>query len=299
MALLIESSAKSAMSLCRACNASRVNVRLFSSSQSSMVGPESPNYVDIPRIIQPILPRKEKLKGVLPTPRELFPPRRPDKPTVSYLSDATPEPSTDKPKVEKHHPLYEQLEWKRRMAEVRRKNLREGLIELYRRKQKAKLYTVNESQEKEARRAQISRQPARNDEVLTSMSNVQDIGRKRRTVLPDPNAEQRLAKSKANVAMKQRSKSEDRIDSIHTLYMNARSFIVTEEQLNAEIERVFPEGENPEWTNDRTAGDSVWNLGPPPTVNELLHRKDEENSRWVLLQERTKTIAETLTGGKI
>ncbi|KMU84239.1 hypothetical protein CIHG_02025 [Coccidioides immitis H538.4] len=276
MASIIESGVKSTMSLCRTCHTTRIQARLFSSSPSSMVGPESPNYIDIPRTIQPYLPRKKRAKGVLPVPREIFPARRPDKPSESYIANATPEPASNKPKVDNDNPLFEQLEWKRRMAAV-----------------------LARSKARQAQNRQVLNQPSREDERLTSATIVQAMVSKKNPILPDPNAEARLAKSLANVAMKQQLKSEERMDAIHSLYMNARDFIITEEQLNEEIERVFPAGDNPEWMNDQRAGENVWNLGPPPTVSSLVHRKDDENSRWDLVQDRTKKIAEALTGGKI
>ncbi|KMP06660.1 hypothetical protein CIRG_06341 [Coccidioides immitis RMSCC 2394] len=299
MASIIESGVKSTMSLCRTCHTTRIQARLFSSSPSSMVGPESPNYIDIPRTIQPYLPRKKRAKGVLPVPREIFPARRPDKPSESYIANATPEPASNKPKVDNDNPLFEQLEWKRRMAAVRRKNLREGLLELHERKQKTESKVLARSKARQAQNRQVLNQPSREDERLTSATIVQAMVSKKNPILPDPNAEARLAKSLANVAMKQQLKSEERMDAIHSLYMNARDFIITEEQLNEEIERVFPAGDNPEWMNDQRAGENVWNLGPPPTVSSLVHRKDDENSRWDLVQDRTKKIAEALTGGKI
>ncbi|WEW59502.1 hypothetical protein PRK78_004976 [Emydomyces testavorans] len=299
MASILESGAKSTMSLGRLCKTFGIHTRLFSSSSASMVGPESPNYIDVPRTIQPYLPWKQRVKGVLPVPRELFPPRRPDKPTKSYRDAATPEPSSKEPRVKPDHFMFKQLEWKRKMAEVRKRNLRQGLIELYKRKKDTQWKILKRSRARLAQQRQVLNQPPREDERLTAASTVQDMLLKKMPILPDPNAEERLARSRANVAMKQQLKSEERIDAIHTLYMNARYFITTEEQLNAEIERVFPVGENPEWANDRVKGENIWNLGPPPTVGSLVHRKDDTSSKWRLVQDRTKKIAEALTGGKI
>lgn len=264
-----------------------------------MVGPESPNYIDIPRIVQPFFPQKKKVKGVLPVPREIFPSRRPDKATESYIEAATPEPASNEPKVDKDHPLFERLEWKRRMAQVRRQSLREGLTELYERKQESEYNSFRRSRRRQAQRMEVLKQPPREDERLTAVSTMQELLSKKTPVLPDPHAEERLAKARANVAIQERLKTEEKIDAIHTLYMNARNFITTEEQLDREIERAFPEGDNPEWTSDTNEGKNVWNLGPPPTVASMVHRKDDENARWELVQRRTKKIAEVLTGGKI
>ncbi|EEP77658.1 conserved hypothetical protein [Uncinocarpus reesii 1704] len=296
MASLIESSAKS---LCRSCKTSRLHTKLFSSSATAMVGPESPNYIDIPRIIQPYPPQKRKVKGVLPVPREIFPRRRPDKPTKSYIDAATPEPSSNEPKVEKDHPFFEKLEWKRRMAEVRRQNLREGLVELYQRKQKEEAQMLARSRARQAQQKVVLNQPPREDERLTTASVPSGISLAKTPFLSDPNAKNRHERSVANHLVRQEWKSEERMDAIHTLYMNARDFITTEQQLDAEIERVFPTENNPDWANDQRDGDNVWNLGPPPTVGSLMHRKNDEHSKFNLIQDRTRKIAEALTGGKI
>jgi hypothetical protein len=81
--------------------------------------------------------------------------------------------------------------------------------------------------------------------------------------------------------------------------MNARNFIITEEQLKAEIERVFSAKYNPAWQNDREAGENIWNLGKPQTVASMLNTRQSEVKHWDLVQKRVKKIAEALTGGKI
>ncbi|KMU73653.1 hypothetical protein CISG_03703 [Coccidioides immitis RMSCC 3703] len=227
---------------------------------------------------------------------QIFPARRPDKPSESYIANATPEPASNNPKVDNDNPfLSGNAGWQQCDERI----LREGLLELHERKQKTESKVLARSKARQAQNRQVLNQLSREDERLTSATIVQAMVSKKNPILPDPNAEARLAKSLANVAMKQQLKSEERMDAIHSLYMNARDFIITEEQLNEEIERVFPAGDNPEWMNDQRAGENVWNLGPPPTVSSLVHRKDDENSRWDLVQDRTKKIAEALTGGKI
>lgn len=89
-------------------------------------------------------------------------------------------------------------------------------------------------------------------------------------------------------------------DSLHTLYMNARNFIVTEEQLVAEIDRVFPDGDNPAFRSDQQHGDNIWNLGPPPALQSLAYDSTKnELARWDLIQSRLKKLGEGITGGKM
>lgn len=119
-------------------------------------------------------------------------------------------------------------------------------------------------------------------------------------VLPDPNREERLAISQARLEAKQAQKEIERKEHLQSLYVNARTFITTEEQLTAEIDRVFPEGENPAWRNDHQPGENIWNLGNPPTVFNLANKtRANEAVRWDVSQERVKKLGEALTGGKM
>ncbi|GBF62623.1 hypothetical protein TMEN_5180 [Trichophyton mentagrophytes] len=297
--LLRECSAKSSMALCRSYTAPGVQSRLFSSTARMMVGPEAPGYIDVPQSIQPDLPRRPQVKGTLPVPRELFPSRRPDKPTESYIADATPLPSSNTPKVAPGHPQYEQLEWRRKMAGVRRKHLREGLLELHERKKSAHQRMVARSNAKEKRRTQILNQPERDDDRLTASTTVSAMKPMKYKVLPNPGAEERLARSMAKVKEIQEARRHDVVNSIHELYLNAQQFIVNEEQLNAEIDRVFPVDNNPDWANGRRTGENIWNLGPPPTMAVLGNQTKDELTKWETVQRRTKRLAEELTGSKI
>ncbi|KAI5309190.1 hypothetical protein KEM55_003836, partial [Ascosphaera atra] len=161
-----------ARSLCRSSTAS-TPLRAFSTTPAHSAGPYSPKYVDVPQMLQPDMPRKYQPKGVLPVPRELFPPRRPDKPGSAYLADATIEPSPEKAKtVPEGHKDYELLKWKKSMAEARRRNLRLGLIELYARKQKITQQMNQESARKQNQRNAILKQPERDDEYFTKPTTV-------------------------------------------------------------------------------------------------------------------------------
>lgn len=186
------------------------------------------------------------------------------------------------------------------MAETRRKNLREGLLELHERKKKTDSFMVRRSMAKQFRRERILNQPEREDERLTRPSVVKAMQPTKYSVLPDPDREERLARSKALLEAKEAEKKAERQDAIHTLYMNARNFITTEAQLAAEIERVFPEGDNPAWRNDHQPGENIWNLGVPPTIQSIVNdSKKSEAARWDVIQGRVKKLAEEITGGKL
>ncbi|KAE8352902.1 hypothetical protein BDV28DRAFT_134233 [Aspergillus coremiiformis] len=287
------------MSLFRRCRTASVQVRGFTSSASLRVGPESPNFIDIPRSIQPELYTKPRVKGTLPVPREIFPVRRVDKPSEAYIAAATPLPS-EEIKVDPNDPHAQYINWKRKMAEMRRKNLREGLLELHSRKQRTENLMMQRSVAKQRRRERIFRQPESEDERFTRPSVIQAMMPKRARVLPDPDRKERLAASQARLDARNAQKQAEQQDSLQMLYMNARNFITTEAQLAAEIERVFPEGENEAWRNDHQQGESIWNLGVPPSVQSIVGggRKGEA-ARWELIQGRVKKLGEQITGGKL
>ncbi|KAF9883387.1 hypothetical protein FE257_003510 [Aspergillus nanangensis] len=287
------------MSLFRNCRAVTAQARGFSSSSCRRVGPESPNYIDVPRTIQPDLPSKKHVKGTLPLPRELFPVRRADKPSEEYIAAATQLPSSDTP-VDPTDPHAQYIDWKKRMAEMRRQNLREGLLELHTRKQRTDRSMVQRSTEKQKRRERVLRQAEREDERLTRSSVIQEMLPKRTPVLADPNREERLAKSQARQEVIRAQKELEKQDMVQSLYMNARNFITTEAQLAAEIEKVFPDGENEAWRNDHQQGENIWNLGVPPTVLWTVNEsRKNEASRWDLIQGRVKKLGEQITGGKL
>ncbi|RAL06017.1 uncharacterized protein BO80DRAFT_372403 [Aspergillus ibericus CBS 121593] len=287
------------MSLFRNCKTATVQLRGFASSSSLRVGPESPNFINVPRTVQPDLPSKPRVKGTLPVPRELFPARRKDKPTEEYIAAATPLP-TKEVSLDPNDPHEEYIQWKKHMAEMRRKNLREGLLELHTRKQRTDKAMMQRSLEKQKRRERIFRQPEREDERLTRTSVTQDMLPQHTPVLPDPDRKARLARSKERVEHHQAMKELERRDNLHELYMNARNFITTEAQLLAEIEKVFPEGENAAWRSDHQQGENIWNLGLPPTVHSILNESRRgEASRWELIQDRVKKLGEEITGGKL
>lgn len=278
-------------------------VRGFATSPNLRVGPESPHYIEAPRLIQPGAPKKPHVRGTLPVPRELFPARRADKRDekvlTQYLNDATPLPST-KRKVNAEGSELEKEAFKIKMAEMRRQNLREGLQELYKRKQHMEKIISDRSLQKQTRRERVLRQPEAPDERFTRSSVVQAMLPRKQAIIPDPNREERLALSRARMEAKQAEKDAQRKENLHSLYMSARTFIVTEEQLAAEIDRVFPQGENTAWRNDHQQGENIWNLGLPPTVQSYVSEsRKNETARWDTIQDRVKKLGEQLTGGKL
>lgn len=102
---------------------------------------------------------------------------------------------------------------------------------------------------------------------------------------------------KARFEAKEAAKQAERRNALHSLYMNARSFIVTEEELNKKVDEVFDDPWyqlNPEH--------SVWDKeGFPNSMQSMLLDTVKARSEAVneLTKRRAKRLAEELTGGKM
>ncbi|KAJ9602534.1 hypothetical protein H2200_013077 [Cladophialophora chaetospira] len=291
-------------SICRACRHKLLKpstTRTFSTSSSRLyIPPESPAYIDVPRPLQQVRDIKPRAKGILPLPRELFPARRPDKPSTRYLENVTRDPLPKN--VPSEDSLTETGRYKRRMAELRKTHLRSGLKELHARKTSIDSSIAARSAAKQRERARLLTQPEREDARLTNVS-IPSAMRPQKIHVLSPEEQQeiysaRLAAHQANLA----AKHEDRLDKLHTLYMNARNFITTKEQLTAAIDKAFEKNT------------SIWDTGMPETVLEMIQRGQDKNAvhgrggvtlagdlaeRAAKDQERMKKIAERLSGGKL
>lgn len=189
------------------------------------------------------------------------------------------------------------------MAASRRTNLREGLVELYKRKKVHDGEVAVRSKTKSEAREKRLYAPQREDERLTNPT-IKEANRILQSgPVPDPNRATRVAEKAARVQAKEAAREEQRRNALHTLYMQARSFITTEEQLDKVIEEIFVESPYKGYSSD-----NIWDvLGAPPTVQDMLSTVN--NTQKSALQyhagpaaitgERMKKIAEELTGGKM
>ncbi|KAI9825883.1 MAG: hypothetical protein M1832_000824 [Thelocarpon impressellum] len=293
---------------CQSCAITLIRPRAFSTTPTALkIGPESPQFIEVPQPPQQRYPVKRTIKGVLPVPRNLFPRRRLDKPSPEYLAAATPERSTrdasGSPNSDSRQ--AEHIEWKRRLAATRRQNLRESLVELRKRKRRTDNLMIARSARSEAERHKLVYQEEGEDERLTSPTITESMKKLQLGTLSDPDREARVAEKAANVRARQAEDEAHRRDTLHTLYMHARDFITTEAQLSEEIERAFTP-QHPDWAKDRQ-GQNIWNTGPPETVQEMLNRGNVTDAKAVrrhegyarVTHERVNRIAEELTGGKM
>lgn len=153
---------------------------------------------------------------------------------------------------------------------------------------------------------QLATAPEREDERLTNATVHTALLPLRRGPIPDLFREARLEKMRANVEHMQRKNAEERRAMLHTLYINAREFIVRPEQLDLAIDRAF---DGPDlFLNDDTRGENVWHTGRPETAQALLYyaghgRNPRAGDRFKwgrdLLEKRLDKIGAELTGGKM
>lgn len=292
-------------SICRSCRvrlSKQTKSHSFSTSSTRrVVPPESPHFVDVPSTYQPFLPWKPQPKGTLPVPRELFPASRPDKASEQYLKNTTPD------KLEKNIVPQSKLtdigKYKTRMAEVRKAQLREGLMGLHARKQ-AELKTMeSRSRAKQIQRSALLSQAEREDARLTNVSTPSALHVSPATSLDALRAEVESAKQihaqkVANYHNFTAAKQENKMDALHTLYMNARNFVTTEQQLDQLIRQQFDtsppidyasrqqfalgssmsplsqEASTPakhaDFMTNEGRGESMWNLGPPDSIKDMI-----------------------------
>lgn len=196
------------------------------------------------------------------------------------------------------------------MAVIRRRNLREGLVELHHRKQRTDRQIAGRSAYKRAEHDRLGRQEKPDDEQLTDPTITTATKQFQKGILPDPDRLTRIEQKRAAIEAKALEKQEERRDALHTLYMNARSFITTEDQLQTAIDEVFTLEPNPGWYNSASGtkeAESVWNLGVPETVQQMLGKVNKTGRKAMeynegsskITGERVTKIAEELTGGKL
>lgn len=283
---------------------------LSTTARQLQVGPEHPRYVAIPEPPQQTLPYPPRQKGVLPVPRDIFSGTTRDQSADEAIADAT-----KRPQKERTPAKGSREEWKAKMSEARRQNLREGLKSLRYRQQVTQQRERARSNAKMAEREELLARPEREDERLTAPSNNLDLEALLHGQVPDPTRRQRLAAKRINLQNQAAEKQQERMDALHTLYMNARTFIVTPEQLDKAVDEAFGSEEQPKIFGSHFSSydtlpiqKSIWAEGRPERVQDMLNKAnglrprsaiDSAGGLTEVNKERIKRIAETLTGGKM
>lgn len=238
----------------------------------------------------------------MPVPRNIFPDRAGSKTSKEYLDRVAQEPQPGNTIADAP---TEYVAWKRQMAETRRQHLREGLVALRERKHVADNRVAQISARKMRERNKMTYKKERESDRLTNPTVTKAMKTFQHGRLPDPDREARLAEMAARVAAKTAALEEKRRDALHTLYMHARTFITTEAQLDAEIDKVFTEKP---WAHVPGAENknNIWEAeGAPPTLQEMLSEvtgTQKTAADYYRLPAKTTgkrmvRVAEELTGG--
>lgn len=284
------------------------------------VPPDSPRYVRFPVPPQSDEKPRPVVKGHLPIPRNVFREeyimgRRKDiqdqwakKTDVeAFSASATP---VSKAAQNGEEPWNEHQAMRRRQAEKRRQNLRDGLEGLLERhvttEHRAKARSINISNRNQ-RLALYTPEPR--DEILTR-SSVRESTSKNTTVIRDPLRHEKQAASAERTAALAQQRKEERRDALMELYQAAGKFIVDEEELEKRVSELFrPDYFKEEGYSYGTVNaENIWDVvGKPNSVRELMQGItrtetklfDAKRTELDRTTKRQKLVAEALTGGKM
>lgn len=295
-------------SLCRSCR-QRLQTsnpaRSFSSTRRrNIIPPESPNYVSVPQSLQENFHRTFPKKGFVPPPRDVFP-RNTSLPEhiARIIEESSPDPKNPRPASE----LTEQQLYKRRMKEMRKQHYAEGLTQLYERKVREGQNRRDRSNALRAERARLISQTEREDARLTNVSTPKEMNANVKQDFSVDEARRMHDRKVNNVERRVVNKLNRQHEALHTLYMNARNFITTEEQLREKIKEEFDEKSF--GGHARDGGKSYWDSqGIPDGVAAMVRKSTmgrgdmsmaEKEEAWRRDQQRMKRLAEGLSGGKM
>ncbi|KAK7984359.1 hypothetical protein PG989_011761 [Apiospora arundinis] len=268
--------------------------------------PESPLYINIPTppLSQAVEDQRRSplsYKGHLPVPRPIFKQRKGElsKTSEEWFKKSAPVPTSEKALAPTSS---ETKAWKRQMAASRRRNMEEGLTKLWTRTQRTDASRKERSHKKDMEhRAAMNAPPHESDRLTAATIPASVLA----TQVPqDPQRFEQALASQARTRSVVELKSQARRDALQQLYMAARSFIVTEADLEKAVEEQF----NPTFFANKTSAGmpsaSVWDIeGAPKTVGQMMGDVMGTSSRVVKSDtsnrtaQRHRQIAEELTGG--
>lgn len=269
------------------------------------LGPESPNFIEIPQPPQTSAVPRRRIRGVLPVPRNIFPKGNAENVTPSYIEETTPEP---KSQAASDSISSERVLWKERLAIARRRNLRQGILELKRRAIKTRRRWQGVQRKTRAERVTLLNKPESADERLTgptAMHAARSLLR-RTPELSNTGEQWRISKlqtSSEAVTEQKARESKNRIEDIRTLYINATHFITDMSQLNSAIDEAFGSPDNP-ITFGKAKGPNIWFEGELISIQDRLNEKynigttsiGPGETRAKLAEQRLNKIANVLLG---
>lgn len=284
-------------------------LRAFSTTSSRLeveIPPESPRFINLPELPQSSEVKLPPVKGVLPVPREIFHRRNngSHKIQAGFVDQTAPRSRAE---AAGEAPRSDRAAWKRALAESRRKALAAGIDSLWARKNTREGRAKHRAESHRQRNKAAAEAPEGLDDVFTR--GTVTAATLETKVVRDPEYRERQLESQARTAALQRERSEARKDAIQRLYVEAGSFIVSEDELAAKVEEAFSERRwagTGRWLGKETA-ENVWDAyGAPVPVRGLFSslkgtswKVVENQSDHGLTTRRQKMVAGELTGGAV
>ncbi|KAF3032240.1 hypothetical protein E8E12_001291 [Didymella heteroderae] len=292
--------------------ASCLHVRQFASTPAALaLGPQSPNYIEVPKPAQPTFPIEPDVKGHLPIPRDITKTRSQHANVESFLRRTTKDAKDRKAPGPFSRDADFRL-YKQRLAEARKEALKEGVKELHARKVTSEAQHLDRIQKSGELRRKLATAPRRDVDILTETSVSKGVRDFLAGTLPAP--EKNIEARRRAYEKRMAAQEAVRQSRLHDLYTNARTFIVSEEQLDQAIDEAFGTDDNPVGWNMKGQegrrqskdgsgvggyeGLSPWTGPMPEGVGDKM-QKLRGGEGVGLAKERVKKLAEELTGGKM
>ncbi|KKY35322.1 hypothetical protein UCDDA912_g04680 [Diaporthe ampelina] len=284
--------------------------RTFSTTASRLevdIPPESPRFINLPELPQSSEDKLPPVKGVLPVPREIFHRRNngSHKIQADFVDHTAPRSRAE---VAGEAPKSDRAAWKRALAESRRKALAAGIDRLWTRKNTREGHAKQRAESHRQRNLAAANAPEGLDDVFTRGTVTQATLDTR--VVRDPHYEERQLESQARTAALLRERTEARKDAIQRLYVEAGSFIVSEDDLVKRVDEVFNEEHFKQagrWQGKYNS-ENVWDAHGAPIAIRAMFASLKGTSNKALdnyqtsvnfTTQRQKIISGELTGGAV
>ncbi|KAK4098637.1 hypothetical protein N658DRAFT_499318 [Parathielavia hyrcaniae] len=274
-----------------------------STSQLPGVPSESPKFITIPEPPQSAERKLPPIKGYLPVPRDPFPGREGSrKAKPAFAAAASP---LSKAELAGTPPRSEQEARHRLMAAARRSALSSGIQGLYVRKRQREKRMRARSEARSQANVAAATAPERLDDVLTRPT-VRAATALETAVAPDPARFAAAEAARAQHALRESFRAEERRDALAQLYVAAKDFIIDEAELESRVNAIFTADHHKYGSTDR--GQSIWDSKEAPVsvanlqaeMTGASNRLTERNrSPAFKTTARQKAVAEELTGGKL
>lgn len=272
------------------------------------IPPESPRFINLPELPQSSEDKRPPVKGILPVPREIFHRRNngSHKIQADFVEHTAPRSRAE---AAGEAPRSDRDAWKRALAESRRRALAAGIDKLWARKNTREGRAKQRAESHRQRNLAAANAPEGLDDVFTRGTVTRATLETK--VVRDPDYKERQLESQERTAAAQRARSDARKDAIQRLYVEAGSFIVSEEQLAQRVEQIFTDGYFKgvaQWKG-KSVGENIWDKHGPPTAVRGLFSNLKGTSRKAVdsygsdgaqfTTRRQKMVAGELTGGAV